>query len=362
MTTTDIVLAHDSLTQLGGAERVIEALHELYPQAPVAVIALDQRLAGRYKGWRIITSWLQPLYNLVPKLQYWLLLLPSAVSALRLPPSGVILSSSSGFIKGLRKSKGAVHVNYCHTPTRFLWSEPHYVDEEVPALIRPLVRLYLLWLRVWDFRAAQQVDYFVANSREVQARVKKYYNRDSLIIYPFVDTGFWRPVGPKQNYFLIGGRLQAHKGNELVIEIFNDLGTELHVVGTGRQQSYLQSLAKSNIRFLGRVSDEDLRAEYSGAKGFIFPQVEDFGLMPLEAAACGTATLALGQGGSLETVVPGVTGELFDRPDKELIRGLIASWNPSRYSPEVLRAHAEKFSKQVFMEKVKNYIREAVRP
>lgn len=360
--TADVVLAHDSFTQLGGAERVIEALHELYPQAPVGVIVLDTRLAGRYstqKGWQVITTWLQLLYNLLPKLQYWLFFLPLAVRSLRLPPSRIVLSSSSAFIKGLSKPQGSVHISYCHTPTRFLWSEPRYIEEEVPFLLRGLVRVFLRWLRGWDFKAAQRVDLFIANSQEVQRRIQKYYKRDSTVIYPFVDVDFWRPVSGKKNYFLIGGRLQAHKGNELIVEIFNELGLELHVAGAGRQSRHLQALAKPNVHFLGRITDEELRAEYSGAVGFVFPHIEDFGLMPLEAAACGTATLALGQGGSLETVVPSVTGELFPRADKEIIRGMIKSWSPARYPLPVLRIHAEKFSKQAFMQKIQQYVKEA---
>jgi glycosyltransferase involved in cell wall biosynthesis len=175
---------------------------------------------------------------------------------------------------------------------------------------------------------------------------------------------------------LLAGRLQAHKNNELVIKIFNELGLPLHVAGTGRQENYLKSMAKSNITFLGRVSDEDLRAQYSGALGLIYPQLEDFGLMPLEVACCGTATLAYGKGGVLETVVPGVTGELFGTDDvarpfmgwsenmaadksaryKYQIKQLILSWNPQKYKFDDLRAQAEKFSKEKFKQAVLKFL------
>ncbi len=160
----------------------------------------------------------------------------------------------------------------------------------------------------------------------------------------------------KGDYFLLAGRLQAHKRNALMVEIFNELGLPLHVVGKGRQESFLRSIAKPNITFLGRISDEQLRDEYSGALDFIYPQIEDFGLMPLEAAACGTATLAYGKGGALETVIPGVTGELFGSYDKEKIKQLIVNWQPQKYSTDALRSQAEKFSKEKFKQQILEFI------
>jgi glycosyltransferase involved in cell wall biosynthesis len=181
------------------------------------------------------------------------------------------------------------------------------------------------------------------------------YHRTSTVIHAPVDTEFWKPTIVKKDYFLIVGRLQAHKGNEIIIKIFNDLGLPLHVVGTGRQAGYLKNLAKANIVFLGRVSDEQLRDEYCGALGVIYPQIEDFGLVPLEAAACGTATLAYGKGGALETIIPGVTGELFESYDENQIKNLILNWQPQKYSIENLRQQAEKFGKEKFKENIDKF-------
>jgi glycosyltransferase involved in cell wall biosynthesis len=202
------------------------------------------------------------------------------------------------------------------------------------------------------------VDKFIANSQEVQSRIKKYYNRDSVVIYPPVDTDFWKPAAAKQDYFLIAGRLQAHKRNDLIVEIFNEIGLPLHVAGTGRQEEYLKSIAKPNIKFYGRVTDEELRDQYSGAKGFIYPQIEDAGLMPLEAAACGTATIGIAKGGTLETVIPDETGELFLDYDKEKIKQLILNWDGGKYSMEKLRAQAEQFSKAKFKFQILNFLNE----
>ncbi len=389
-----IALAHDSLTQLGGAERVLQALHEMFPQAPVFVLVQDKKLKELYKTWDIRTSWLQVFFNIFPKLQYYLPLIPLAVSGMDFSGYDMVISTSSGFIKNIKVPKNCTHINYCHTPARFLWSEPEYVDQEAPFMLRPVARFCIKLMKKWDYNGAQRVKYFISNSAEVQKRVKQFYNRESVVIYPFVDLSFWNlgsvsviasasdlsavasaedeaisaqnkiassdallaMTVKKRDYFLLAGRLQAHKKNGLVVEIFNELGLPLHVVGTGRQEEYLKSIAKSNIKFLGKISDAQLRNEYSGALAYIYPQVEDFGLMPLEAAACGTATLALNKGGSLETVIPGVTGEFFSSYDKAEIKKAILAWNYKKYSTENLQQQAKKFGKEKFKNQFAEFI------
>lgn len=357
---TQVTLAHDSFTQFGGAERVAEALHSIYPEAPMLTLVVDKQYKNGLRDWNIKTSILQHLYFLMPRMQYWLPLIPLAVFLIR-SKSPILLSSSSSFIRNIRTKKNTIHINYCHTPARFLWTEDGYALAELPWQLKPfypVLKIFLNWMKYWDFKAAQRVTYFIANSKEVQRRIKLYYKRESIVIPSFVDTLFWRKTTTKKAYFLIAGRLHAHKNNELVIKIFNELGLELHVVGTGRQESYLKSISKSNIHFFGKVSDADLRDQYSGAIGFIYPQLEDFGMMPLEAAACGTATLGLALGGSLETIIPGVTGELFLRPEHNLVLEAIKKWDQSKYSEAQLIAHANTFSKINFSQKVQNFVTE----
>jgi len=356
----NIALAHDSLTQSGGAERVLEALHELYPQAPVFILVLDKKLSSKYKDWDIRTSWLQILYNLFPKLKYFLPLIPLAVSSLNFEGYNLVISSSSGFIKNISVPKKCIHINYCHTPARFLWSEPEYINQEVPGLIRPIAKLSINLMKKWDYKGAQRVNYFISNSVEVQRRIKLYYNRDSEVIYPFVDIEFWGKTTEKNDYFLLAGRLQAHKKNDIIVKIFNELGFPLHVVGVGRQEKYLKSIAMKSIVFLGKISDQQLRNEYSGALGYIYPQVEDFGLMPLEAAACGTASLAFGKGGSLETIISGATGEFFYSYDKEEIKRAVLTWDSKKYLSKSLRNQAEKFSKETFKQSFKDLINKQI--
>ncbi len=403
-----IVLAHDSFTQLGGAERVFLCMAEMFPEAPIYTLVLDKAVAKQLPASirsRMTVSKLQWLYNVFPRFQYLLPFIPLAIWLTKIPDCDVLLSSSSGFAKGFRKplrqfnnlttkqfnKETATHINYCHTPTRFLWSDREYIEQEVPWLVRWPAKLFLWWMKQWDLHVAEQVDVFIANSLEVQARIEKYYHRKSEVVYPFVDLEFWKPVpstaipaeagiqvGLSANsgitshgslvgeldprireddnapagYFLIAGRLHAHKANDMVVEVCNELGLNLHVVGSGRNETQLKAIAGPTVKFLGRVTDEELREEFTRAEGYIYPQLEDFGLMPLEAAACSTPTIGISQGGSRETIVPGVTGEWFTRGNKEELKKILLGWKKSKYSTDSLRKHAEKFSKEKFKSEI----------
>ncbi len=356
LNTSEVILAHDSFTQYGGAERVIGAIAEIYPTSEIYTLAVDSKIAKHFPGHYFETSLVQFFYQIIPKLQWWFPLAPVALRLLKLEPAKVVISSSSAFMKGLRKPVGSIHIDYCHTPTRFLWSDVVYAAGEVPKIMRGFMRMYLRWLRKWDLTAAKRVDYFIANSKEVQQRIKTYYNRESELIYPFIDVDFWHPSVSRQNYFLMAGRITPYKGYENIIKIFNELQIPLHVVGEGRYASYLRSIAKNNITFLGKVSDTVLRNQYSGAKAFIYPQIEDFGLMPLEAASCGTPTIALAKAGSLETVIPKVTGELIETFDFRTLSNLITNWDQSKYDTNKMREYANNFSKQIFKEKIAKFV------
>lgn len=352
-----IALAHDSFTQMGGAERMVEGTHELFPDAPVYTVVVDRKLT-ELSSWKLRPTWLQRVYNLYPHFQHLFAFIPFVLATTKKIDADVLFSSGSSYGKGFRVTGRTVHINYCHTPTRFLWVDPQHAYKEIFPLLRPLAKLYFAWLRRWDYRAAQKVDSLVANSKEVQRRIKECYGRDSTVIYPYIDIHYWKNTKPKADYFLIAGRLQRAKGLDMVVEVFNELGWPLHVVGTGRYESYLRSLAKPNVKFLGRVSDNVLRDEYSGARAFIFPQLEDFGLMPLEAAACGTPTIALAAGGSLETVIPSVTGELLEIVNHQTLTEAVKAWQVEKYNQSAMRAHAENFSKEIFQNKVKQFIHE----
>lgn len=327
---------------------MFEQIKECFPEAPVFTLVADKKFLEKYETWKILTSRLQKIYEVYPVFQHLLPLIPAAVKSLNFEGYDLVISSSSSFVKNIKVPPNCKHICYCHTPTRFLWTDKNYIKQEVPFGLRWLAKIFFIYLRKWDYNGAQTVTKFIANSEEVKKRIKKVYHRDSEIIYPGIDTDFWHPTAGKKDYFLIAGRLQAHKNNGLIIEIFNELGLSLRVVGTGRQEEYLKSIAKPNIKFLGRLSDEQLRDEYSSAKALIYPQIEDFGLMPLEAAACATPTLGIAIGGSLETIKPGVTGEFFESYDKNIIKELILNWKPEKYSTDNLRSSANNFSIEKF--------------
>ena len=235
-----IAIVHDSFTQMGGAERVVEHLHELFPGAPVFTLVFDPKFKEKYKTWDIRTSPLQTLYLALGKFQYLLPWIPWAVDQLDFSGFDVVISSSSGFVKNIRVPKTVKHICYCHTPPRFLWIDKNYVKQEVPFLLRPFVKYLLSKMRKWDLAGSKRVTQFIANSIEVQKRILSVYQCTSTVVYPGVDVNFWQKTVEKQDYFLIAGRLQPHKNNELIVEIFNELGLLLHVVGTGRQEE-LQS-------------------------------------------------------------------------------------------------------------------------
>lgn len=351
-----VILAHDSFTQFGGAERVANTFHEIYPDSPMYTLAVDQKIADSYPDIKFKSSLIQYLYNIIPKLQLWFAAVPVAMYFFKVEPAKILLSSSSAYMKGLRKPKGSVHINYCHTPTRFLWNDYIYALQEVAWPLRPLAKVYLSWLRRWDLKAAASVNHFIANSKEVQTRIKDFYNRDSKIIYPYVNTDYWQASAPKQDYYLIAGRVTPYKGYDTIVKIFNNNGLPLHLVGDGRYLNYLKSIAKPNITFFGKVSDDELRNQYSGAKAFIYPQIEDFGLMPLEAASCGTPTIALAKAGSLETVEHGVSGLLLNEFTDTTFAEAIKELERTNFTAEGMQLHAKKFSKQRFLDEIKEFV------
>lgn len=355
-----IVLVHDSFTQLGGAERVVGAFCDMFPEAPLYALVSDHKILEAITSRECKTSYLQQLYLSGLPFKYLLPLLPAATGSLVFPEDAIILSSSSLFLKGIILPKGAVHIQYIHTPPRFLWTDPGYVKEEVPALLRPFASIYLHYLKKWDFAQSQKKISFIANSKEVQERVKKFYKREVPVVYPFVDTEFWKPTKPKSNYFLMGGRLQAHKQYGAILEAVKNTDISLKVVGEGRDAANLSKQASSNVEFLGRVSDEELRDLYSSARGFIFPPIEDAGMMPLEAASCGTATLGIRKGGSLETIHEGRTGEFFESYEVEEIQTKLKNWDESKYAQQELRDHAVRFGKERFKTEILELVNRAV--
>ncbi len=334
------------LNQYGGAERVLEVVHDMYPSAPVYTsIYTPEALPESYRHWDIRTTFLDRLPLVKRRPQLFLSLFPLAFESLDLRGYDVVLSLTSAFAHGVITPAETVHVCYCLTPTRFLWNYAAYIEREgVGRLGRAVLPMVLHRLRAWDRLAADRVDRFIAISRTVQTRIEKYYRRESPIIYPPVDVG--EPAGDvtPEDYYLIVSRLVPYKRVDLAVAAFNELGLPLRIVGAGRDRQALEDMAGPNIRFLGYVNDEAKRELTARCRALLFPGEEDFGIVPLEAMAAGRPVIAYGAGGALDTIVEGKTGLFFREPTADALADAVRRMETTRFDPAVLRAHAERFS------------------
>lgn len=364
-----VALVHDYLTRMGGAERVLLELAAMFPEAPIYTFLYDEAKMGRYfPAERVRASFLQKLpkwWRTRPK--YLLPLMPVAPETFDLREFDLVISSSSAFAKGVVTRPKTAHVNYCHNPARFLWDYGHeYLQQQGVGGSRRLVaKLFMSYLRLWDRAASQRVDYFIANSRATAERISKFYRRQAKVIYPPVSlaNSQW-PIADSQKinteeYFLIVSQLTPYKKVDVAVEAFNKLGLPLIIIGEGPQAEYLQSIAKSNVQILGWRSDEEVAGYYKNCLAFIFPGEDDFGIAPVEAMSWGKPVLAFNGGGARETVLPAMTGELFDTQTPEVladgVRRLRANYK--NYSPLVIRKWAEKFSQERFRSEMMEFIR-----
>ncbi len=360
-----IALVHDYLNQYGGAERVLEVLCEIFPEAPIYALLYDERMTGGvFKEREIHTSFLQKLPFARKHHRIFPLLMPLAIEQFDLSYYDIVLSVSASFAKGVITKPHTKHINYCLTPTRFLWDDSHrYIDEfRYPWPIRKLVPFFITYLRLWDKEAALRVDKFVAISNFVKSRIKKYYNRDAAIIYPPVDAHKYYISDKVSDYFLMVGRLVPYKRFDLAVKVFNAIGKPLKIIGDGPERKRLEKLvhrggmAKPNIEFLGLVSDYKMPEIYSRAQAVIFPQEEDFGIVPLEAMASGRPVIACRGGGALETILENQTGVFFDEQTEISLAQAIGRYYLTPWNPAAIRAHALKFGKEVFRENILDLI------
>lgn len=359
-----VALVHEWLTNVAGSERVLLALHELYPEAPVYTSVFVPEQFPQLDGADVRTSFLQRIPGAKTRHQAFPLLRTVAFERFDLDGYDVVISSSHAEAKGVITRPETLHVCYCYTPIRYYWSGyHHYLENPRFGALNPLVKAVMPYmtnyLRVWDRCAADRVDRFVAISRHVAKRIRKYYRRDSDVIYPPVNTS-WLSISPAvEDYFLLVGRLIPYKRADLVVEAFNRLGLPLKIVGTGSEMETLRAAARPNIEFLGRVPDVELGELYSRCQALIFPQEEDFGIVPLEAMAAGRPVIAYRAGGALETVVEGETGIFFDRQDAQSLLEAVNSFDPGRFDAEKARRRALLFDVGAFKEQVRTYVEQA---
>jgi len=345
-----VALVHDYLNQYGGAERVLEAMHDLFPDAPIFTSIFDPEvMPPSYRRMNIRTSFMQRLPGVMSRHQSYLPFYPLVFENFDLSGFDVVISNSSAWAKSVITDPETVHICYCLTPMRWAWRYHDYVNRE---RLGPLARIALPpvmnYLRMWDVAAANRVDSFVAISRAVADRIKKFYRRDASIIYPPVDTEAFRPVGTVDDFFLVASRLIPYKRVDLVVDAFNRLGLPLKIVGDGRDRADLQASARDNIEFLGRVSDADLSDLYGRCRAFIFPGEEDFGIAPVEAQACGRPVIAFAAGGALDTVMDGTTGRYFFEQTSDALMDAVRRFEMQSWDSSLIRCNAERFSLNTF--------------
>ncbi len=349
-----IALVHDYFIQLGGAEKVAEALHDSFPMAPMyTTVALPHRLPARLRGADIRTSPMQRLPGLERRFRHYFMFYPLAIERFDLSSYDLIFSSSSGYAKGVRRGRNAVHVCYCHTPMRWVWRYDDYVARErFGAFKRSLLPLMMSGLRRWDLRAAQQPDYYVANSRVVAERIKKVYGRESVIIPPPIEVNRFQLSSELDDYYLVLSRLVPYKRIDLAIEACKRMNRRLLILGDGPDRQRLEKLAGPNIEFLGRQPDRIVNFYLSRCRALLFPGEEDFGMTPLETNAAGRPVIAFRAGGALETVVEGLSGVFFKEPEIDSLCEAIEDLEYRDWNQLRLRAHAEKFDHEVFVTRI----------
>jgi glycosyltransferase involved in cell wall biosynthesis len=352
-------LLHYWLTNIRGGEKVLKQFSLLYPEADIFTHACNREIFNSFlPGHRIKETFISFLPGARKNCQKYLPLMPAALKQLDLRGYDLIISSESGPAKGIRKPAGSRHICYCHTPMRYLWDmyQDYYNSAGISARIA--MKLFKNHLRFYDIASAENVDYFIANSRFVSERIQRIYKRESTVIHPPVDVGFFSSFsGEKQDYYLVAGHLQPYKNPRLALDVFCQNGRRLIVTGTGPlEKQLIREYSGKNITFTGSVSDETLRRLYGSARALIFPGIEDFGIVPLEAQAAGTPVIALRAGGALETVVEGTTGMFFDLPEPASLADAVRQFEKSEFSSEKCRRHAQTFSSEIFREKLRNFI------
>jgi len=355
-----VALVHDYLTHLGGAERVLSALMELYPNAPVYTMVYDvDRVGSIIDKRRVRSSFLQRLPGARQPHRYFPLgLMPLAVEQFDLSQFDVVLSASHSFGKGVVVGPDTMHIAYCFTPTRYAWDDSHrYVREFAPGkMMQRFAPMALSYVRLWDYYAAQRAHAYITLSSYVSRRISKYYRRSSQVIAPPVELESFDVVDQEGSYYLIVARLVPYKRIELAIDACEKLGRPLKIVGVGPEEESLKSRSGRWTSWLGFVPDHDLPLLYQGAKALLFPQEEDFGITPLEAAACGKPTIAYRAGGALETIKEDETGQFFNKQDSEALADAILNLEGRSYDAQAIRRHAESFSRSVFTRKIKETV------
>jgi glycosyltransferase involved in cell wall biosynthesis len=361
-----IALVHHWLVTMRGGERVLEALAELFPSADIFTLVCDRlMLPSTLSRLQIRTSLLQNLPRSRQWYPYYLPLFPMATRQLDLRGYDLVISSDAAIMKGVHTDANAVHICYCHTPMRCLWSG----YETYRRAAGPIARLALSALRShlcqWDYEAAQRVDFFVANSENVRNRIRKFYGRESVVVHPPVDTRRFAIspcISERDSFFLTVSQLVPYKRIDLIVDAFNRCKRPLVIIGDGPERPKLERRAGKNIRFAGLVSQREVVEAMQRCKAFVFAGEEDFGIVMAEAQACGTPVVALGKGGALEIVENNLTGVLFNEESVDPLLEALDQLDHTSFDAELIRASSLRFTRQIFLDEFSSLVRQVVLP
>jgi glycosyltransferase involved in cell wall biosynthesis len=357
---------HDYLLSNGGAERTLGSIHELLPESPIYTFLYDEKkMGGQFAPEQVVTSFLQKFPGFLRRNHKYLApLLPVAAESLDLRDYDLVISSSSAFAKGVITRSRTVHVSYCHSPMRYAWDFAHEYQKDTREKTDHRVSVMLLqhYLRIWDRSSSDRVTHFIANSKTVAGRIRKYYRRESEVIYPPVETQRFSVRGKDDGYFLVLSRLAPYKKADLAVKAFNKLQLPLVIAGSGPEEAGLKEIAGKNVTFLGEVSEEKKKELLEHCIALVFPGEDDFGITPVEAMACGKPVLAFRRGGTTETIPEGVCGEFFDDPAAaSLADGVRRVLEKIRtYDRMVIRRRAEEFDKSIFLSKMAAFLEKAI--
>ena len=347
------------LNQYGGAERVLEVIHEMYPQAPVYTsIFWPPALPAAYREWDIRASFLNRLPFIHRHHQWFLFFYPYAFESFDFAQYDLVLSVTSAFAHGVITGPKTLHICYCLTPARFLWDYRTYVAREGLRFAQWVLPPFVSQLRRWERAAADRVDHFVGISEAVRQRIEQSYGREAAVIYPPVDVRRLQVMPERGDYFLIISRLVPYKRIDLAVQAFSQLGLPLWIIGEGRDRRALEAMAGPSVRFLGRLGDAEARSYLERCRAFVFPGEEDFGIAPLEAQAAGRPVIAYARGGALETILGGKTGLFFREPTPQSLAEAVLGFQDGQFDPAVIHEHALRFDRAVFQQRFGDLVRE----
>jgi glycosyltransferase involved in cell wall biosynthesis len=354
-----LAIVHDYLIQMGGAERVVSVMAEAFPNARIFTSITDtSRLLPEFSGRRITNTWLNAVPGAKKHFKKFFMVYPAAFRSLKPVEADVTWISSSGYSKWVRLGRQTTSICYCHTPPRFFWEPDDYLSHEISnAALRAVARRAVSRLQRLDYSCAQKIDFFIANSLCVQARIKQYYHRESEVIYPPVDVNRFCVQQEADDYYVVISRLVGYKRIDLAVGAFNRLKKRLLIAGNGPDRKRLEGMAGPTIRFLGHLDDDEVKGYLERCRGLIFSGREDFGIAPVEAQACGKPVIAFAAGGALETVIPGETGVLFPDPTEESLAHAVKRAERIGWSPRRIRANADRFNKEVFVRQTEEFIK-----